>query len=369
MTKNIAPPPTKAFAQPRRSNIELLRLLCMFLIVLQHVIKSAIYPEIQTDGLWTTGSYIGAFSLGFVCIAVNCFILISGYFGIKFKLRHLVNLYTICAFYNLIAYGIHIGLDDAHIGKSLILNTLFPFSHSTWWFINCYVQLFFLSPLLNIAISHLSKQSHLFIIVLMAIINTYLGHFWHTPLYDDGMSTMHFIFMYIIGRYLGLHISTTIIEQNRAKWLLLFLGCSSLAGILKCINHLGFLDLPNALSNNSLLMIGSAIGLLLYANSFHFTNKFINNIAISTLAIYLGHEHEYINHHIYTFISKLQDEYLDFSINYQDVLGRIFLAILSSLFICLFLILFDKIRLLLMKPIWKIYNQIEPRINRFMPRE
>ena len=214
MTKNIAPPPTKAFAQPRQSNIELLRLLCMFLIVLQHVIKSAVYPEIQTDGLWTAGSYIGAFSLGFVCIAVNCFILISGYFGIKFKLRHLVNLYTICAFYNLIAYGIHIGLDDAHIGKSLILNTLFPFSHSTWWFINCYVQLFFLSPLLNIAISHLSKQSHLFIIVLMAIINTYLGHFWHTLLYDECNPYLYIHNCFYIQVYHRSLFGTTHIHYN-----------------------------------------------------------------------------------------------------------------------------------------------------------
>lgn len=50
MTKNITTHPTNAFAQPRQSNIELLRLVCMFFIVLQHVIKSAVYPEVRNEG-------------------------------------------------------------------------------------------------------------------------------------------------------------------------------------------------------------------------------------------------------------------------------------------------------------------------------
>lgn len=369
MTKDITTHPTKAFAQPRQSNIELLRLVCMFFIVLQHVIKSAVYPELQSSEPWTGGSYIGAIVLGMVCTAVNCFILISGFFGIKFKLRSLFNLYAICAFYNLLAYGVHIGLDGASIGKSLILNTIFPFSHSTYWFINCYVQLFCLAPLLNYAIDQTNRHQHLGIIALMTFINIYLGHFWQADLFDSqGMSTLHFIYLYLIGRFIGKHVSSSFIDTHRYKWLLLFVGCSVLAGLGKYTEHLGLFNDWIGLYNNSLFMIGGAIGLLLFAHSFHFQSKFVNVVAVSTLAIYLGHEHAYVQPHIYNYIISLQTKYLNTNLVLHDMVGRICLAIGCSLIICIFFLLFDRIRLLLMKPVWKIYDKIEPRIMRLISR-
>ena len=370
MTKNITTHPTKAFAQPRQSNIELLRLVCMFFIVLQHVIKVAVYPEIQGNGSWTCGSYIGAIVLGMVCTAVNCFILISGFFGIKFKLRSLFNLYAICAFYNLLAYGVHIGLDEAHIGKSLILNTIFPFSHSSYWFINCYVQLFCFAPLLNFAIDNTNRRQHLGIIALLTFTNIYLGHIWQSDLYDNqGMCTLHFLYLYVVGRYLGKYISSSFIDSQRYKWLMLFIGCAALAGLMKYTEETGIFIKWMGLYNNSLLMMGGAIGLLLFAQSFHFQSRFVNVVAVSTLAIYLGHEHVYVRPHLYNYIISLQTRYLNTDLVLHDTVGRICLAIGCSLIICIFFLLFDRIRLLLMKPIWKIYDKIEPRIMRLIPRE
>ena len=363
MTKQIAPPHTKIFAIQRESNIELLRLICMFLIVLQHIVKHAIFPEAQGDGAWTVGSYVGALSLGFVCVGVNCFVLISGFFGIKFKLRSLFNLYAICAFYNLIAYGVHIGLDDASIGKSLILNTLLPFSHSTWWFINCYVQLFFLAPFINYAIDNINCKQHLYILLALTFLNIYLGHSWQTELFDtSGMSTMHFIYLYVIGRYLGKYVSADMIDANRIKWLALLIGLAALGGIGQCIEHLGYIENWMGLNNNSPLMIGSAIGLLLYAKSFYFQSRYINSIAISTLAIYLGHEHEYVRFHLYNSISQLHKTYIDTTIVANDMIGRITFCVIFALIICVSILVFDKVRLLLMIPIWKLYDKVEPNI-------
>lgn len=369
MTKNIASSYATTIAQPRQSNIELLRLVCMFLIVLQHIIKSAVYPELINAEAWTGGSYIGAIALGMVCTAVNCFILISGFFGIKFKLRSLFNLYAICAFYNLLAYGVHVGLDGAQIGKSLILNTFLPFSHSSFWFINCYVQLFCLAPLLNYAIKNTNRHQHLGIIALLTFTNIYLGHFWQSDLYDlQGMSTLHFIYLYVIGRYIGKYISSSFIDANRYIWLMLFIGCSVCAGLGKYTEHLGFLKDWIGLYNNSFLMIGGAMGLLLFALTFHFQSKFVNAVAVSTLAIYLGHEHVYIRYHIYNYIISLQAKYLNPDFILHETIGRICLAIGCSLIICAFFLTFDRVRLLLMKPVWKIYDKIEPRIMRLITR-
>ena len=149
---------------------------------------------------------------------------------------------------------------------------------------------------------------------------------------------------------------------------MLFVSCSVLAGLGKYTEHLGLFKDWIGLYNNSLLMIGGAIGLLLFALSFHFQSKFVNVVAVSTLAIYLGHEHAYVRPHLYNYIISLQIKYLNTNLVLHDTLGRICLAIGCSLIICIFFLMFDKMRLLLMKPVWKIYDKIEPRIIRLISR-
>lgn len=72
----------------RDSNIESLRLVCMMLIVVHHRLVYGLYDvpfvlEGQGDCSSLSGSAIILNS--FCYIGVNVFILISGYYGIKFK--------------------------------------------------------------------------------------------------------------------------------------------------------------------------------------------------------------------------------------------------------------------------------------------
>ena len=115
-------------------------------------------------------------------------------------------------------------------------------------------------------------------------------------------------------------------------------------------------------------MISSAIGLLLFAHSFHFHSRFVNVVAVSTLAIYLGHEHGYIKGRIYNYISSLQSQFFSTDKLLDDLLGRIMLAIGCSLIICVVILALDRLRILLMKPVWTLYDKIEPRIIRLISR-
>ena len=339
----------------------------MLFVVIQHVVNYSIFPEIeQADGHWTIGSYVAQCSKGFLCVAVDCFVLISGYFGIKFKLRHIANLYFTCAFYNLFAYVIHILLDDAVIGKSLILNVVFPFSHSTLWFINCYVMLFFYAPLLNAAVAYLNKKQHLIVILSLVFTNVYLGNFWQAPLYDlNGLSILNFMLLYLIGRYVNLYISQDTINVHRWLWLIIYVGCALFAGIGSDFDHIYHWIFWRGFTYNSLQMIFGALALFLFAKSFRFHSRTINWIAVSTLAIYLGHEHAYVNHHLYRFIAELAEKFFvePYSLA-VDAVYRLLYVIVISVIIAAILVLFDKIRILLMKPIWKVYETLVPKIIR-----
>ncbi len=75
----------------RASNFELLRLVCMFYIVLHHFIVHGL----KSAGYW--GEAINIYSVisnSFIIVGVNCFVLISGYFGIQSSWKGFIHLYV-----------------------------------------------------------------------------------------------------------------------------------------------------------------------------------------------------------------------------------------------------------------------------------
>ena len=272
----------------RESNIELLRMVCMFMIALRHFV---IHPLDGNTLLATsmTGQLLDAFCY----IGVNCFVLISGWFQIKFSWKGLLKLYVICAFYGTLAYIFHLYNDGATVGRSLIFYALFPFSHSTWWFINAYLILYLSSPILNLAAKHLNGNQDLFILLLLAIINVYFGNIMQTTLFNDnGYNGSQMIFMYWIGICLRNHLKDEWIKRLRFLSLIGYIFTSVVFFLLIQARerygwewmHLGY---------NNILTVISACCFFLFFASFRFKSKLINFIGASTLAIYLVQEQSY----------------------------------------------------------------------------
>ena len=84
----------------RDSNIELLRLVCMLFILLHHFIVHG-SEFVTAPSVWLT------IMNSFLVIAVDCFVLISGYFGIKAKWKGFIHLYVLCAFYSVFISDIY----------------------------------------------------------------------------------------------------------------------------------------------------------------------------------------------------------------------------------------------------------------------
>ena len=62
----------------RESNMELLRVLCMLFIVCGHITLAH-----KSDLMGDSSYYINYFFRSFAVVAVNVYVLISGYYGIK----------------------------------------------------------------------------------------------------------------------------------------------------------------------------------------------------------------------------------------------------------------------------------------------
>lgn len=274
----------------RESNGELLRLICMQFILLHHFIILCLSEDIR----WlstpvSSESVMAVFVTGFVYVAVNCFILISGYYKIKFKWSGLLNLYLFIVFYNLLWMGAHLIVGDKAITMDYLLKSVLVFSHnSAPWFLRSYMILYCVSPILNAFIEYCSKKQFLLVLGILTVLNVYIGYGYGMDGYNpDGYNYQQFIYIYMIGAYLRKYYTQEKIDTHRWKSFALWCGMALMWGGLTIIN--AYFPIPAWHSwtyNNPVVIIG-AISFFCFAMSYHFESRWVNYLAISALAIYL----------------------------------------------------------------------------------
>lgn len=185
--------------------MELLRMVCMFFIVFHHFVQ-AMYTYISGYGLesrmTSTAPMLLTFLGTFALVGVNVFVLISGYYSIRPSWRNFWSFYLQVGFYAGLFYWFHMIIDGVTFNRWLILNTLFPISHNQGlWFVPTYFALYLLSPLLNMAIDKMSRKELLLAVLLLTIVNVWLGFFNQLGMNSTGYNLMQFVFLYVIGRY------------------------------------------------------------------------------------------------------------------------------------------------------------------------
>ena len=361
---------TNIINNKRDSNIELLRLICMFLIVLGHFICHGIINKSQQyqfqDG-WD--SYFPQLLYGFAICAVDTFVLISGYYGIRPKARSFFNLYLQCAFYAGILYLIHLYLSDSHINRWCIYNTLFPFSNNPgWWFIPQYVILYTLSPILNKIVDNTNKRQLASFLILMAIVVFYFGHYrqYTFSFAESGFNFINFIFLYFIGRYLSQYVSSSG-KRTRLIWGSGYIISALLIGLISWA-HLRIIHSWNPIflvqSYSHPLCVLEAVCLFMFATTFKLNSRLINWFGSSSLSIYLLHECVYYRDKLYQFIANIYDE----PHPYLYIYCILIVFAVATVVICPVI---DKVRIIVTNPInnklcqiWeKVKKETKERLN------
>lgn len=337
----------------RESHLELLRLTCMYYIVVHHILIHALHQVAGYDNVLDLSKHtiISTILDSFLFVAVNSFILISGFFSIKLKMNKLIRLYVLCAAYGALFYFLHLFLDHQTVGKTLITNSLFVISNTqNWWFIQSYFFLCLLSPLLNSSTDYMNKKEHLNAILALTLLNVYFGFFWRNPINSDGYNVMNFIFLYVIGQYVNKYFPIPKLAELRNRLILIYLLMSLVLGLL--ILFIVFVLKNNALANifwaynNPLVVISSIIFFCIFL-TFNFKSRIINWLATSTLSIYLIHENSYIRQYIYDFIRDICNSpvFLNF------IALRYILIIIAALILMISCILFDKLFHKIIRPV------------------
>ena len=272
--------------QERSSNIELLRILSMFLVLMIHYIPSRTLPTHDTLAHDTLGTLfdLELRSICFVC--VNCFILISGYFGIRWKLKSFSNLLFQILFWAIVCPVI-VSAATGTFNLSEFFKTVYLncFSH---WFIEAYIGLYVLAPLIN---SFIEKSTHrelgIFIIAFY-VFSTLFGYLGKAPDINEGMSVFSLMGLYLIGAYLR-RKQDGIFDLSKYVYLGVYLVTGFImVAIAALALKVGITASPYGYLNP--LIILESIALFLFFKKLNIGHiKWINYIAASSFAVYLIH--------------------------------------------------------------------------------
>ncbi len=302
--------------QIRHSNIELLRIIIMFMILLLHANFFTFgRPE---DHSFT--SLLRCFAEAFTITPVNIFVLITGFFGTSFSLKKVFGLiYQV--FFCVVPLSIIL------VSCGIVKFDYHYFVIHKYWFINAYVGLLILTPILNAAVEKLSKKDFLVFFSCFYVL-AFLGVQFGLNGIEmvGGYSIIWFVFLYMLGRYLRLY---TPLFSKCQLLLILFVSCLCQALVSFYLHRSDYVQ--------PFILIQSVSTLLLFAKFDISYNKTINTIAASVTMAYLVDLHP-------AFFPKIQEWLLSFYEKYSVPVFLLY-TVLLCVGVFMFAIIYDQLRI------------------------
>lgn len=333
--------------QKRQTNMEYLRILAMFMIVISHGDTILGYPVLD-ELHFTIDDFIMRLFKLFGRVGTNCFILLTGYFGVKsvFKLSSLLKLWFVTLFYSVyLLFILKITLNEP-LDFSDTITYFFPISFEKYWFVSCYFTLYLFSPFLIKGIKNLTQKQHCCLIIVFLIWWSVFPTLLVYPAYARGTGMnnnmfLWFIFLFIVGSYLSLYVSAK--QVNVFKCLMIIIVSVILFFIHIIIAHNTASELWLYMERNNLFTVVISLSLFcLFLKIKPVQNKFINSISVCMIGVYLIHSHPYMWNFIRKYMPVTTDDNL-FSL-------KAFLVMVLIFFICLII---ELIRRKISKPFSK----------------
>lgn len=285
----------------RTSNIELLRIVLMFMIVLHHYcVNSGLTDLMQWDHVTSNTVLVQLMAIGGK-IGVNGFFLISGYFMINkiASWRKVIKLVAEVLFYNIVVLVFLTSMGQSYTSFDLLkcfIPWIFTMDTS---FLGCYVLIYMLSPVWNKCLKSLTKKEFSYFLLVMIFYFSILS-----TLHINMQTWNYFIWglvVYSIGAYMRLFD----IKARQLPW-----GWLSMASLLFVWGGILFVDFwPVSLMGGErlfnkwtffftdanklpVLVMAVALFMLILRRPMPY-NKYINRVAASCLGVLMIHANSF----------------------------------------------------------------------------
>ncbi len=307
----------------RKSGVDLLKIIAMFLVVLSHVTgtmcsQSFGYPEEYVINITdsTTNmqnlvlswiSYSG--SLGNLCFftCTAWFLLDSKKFNINKPVRMLANMWVINVIV-LVAAELT-GIFDISIRA--VIKSLVPIMFDLNWYITCYVLFYFIHPVLNKFIHSLSQKQLLTYSAVMFCLY-FLSNCLKKELFYTSKLII-FIVMYFIIAYIKQYLPR-LSKSRIANIIGLIFGLGAPFALNVATSYLGFryeflsTRVLHWGGNGSPFLLIAALSLFNLLYNTNFKNRAVNYVSSLSMLVYLFHEQYiiqiYVRPYIYIYIRE-----------------------------------------------------------------
>ncbi|SEP96988.1 acyltransferase [Butyrivibrio sp. TB] len=291
----------------RDANFEILRVIAILMVLTLHYLS-------HTDLLLKTGEkatnlqLVGQFIESFCIVAVNVWVLISGYFLSKsdFKLTRILQLIAEVYFYTLLVTFAMQVVNTANVARTdRIFKTtqfLFPISSEHYSFATAYILLYVIAPILNKGVLYLTrkqlKASIIGLLIMFCLIKSIIPVNFPTDMM--GYNLDWYICLYLIAAYIRKY-NVRIVNSPKTS-VLLYVGASVLSFAVAVFFHElnyktgRFIYYSGVTFHyNFILCLIGALGLF---STFRYIKvkegyvaKFARLLAPFSFGIYLLHEH------------------------------------------------------------------------------
>lgn len=281
----------------RQLGLDILRIISMLLITVIHYIA---YSGVEQNSNITTYNKIILAALGgLATVAVNIFVLITGYFQCEKKLnfKRIFFLWVQVLLTGYIAFLLAMLFFKQPFSLTSLIKTLLPLMTMHYWFFTMYVILMLISPFINVFLNTITTRQHkllclcgFLLITVMFVSNPFINSQYYLA---DARGVVWLIYLYIVGA------AFKKMEYRISKK---FAIISSVL-ILSVIVILKYFDVENI--SNSLLLNGNSIlpfllSVLLFGffkdvsmkNSLGVTKKALTKLSSCAFLVYIVQEND-----------------------------------------------------------------------------
>ena len=293
----------------RQANFELLRIIAMLMVVSMHFLsRTGGLPIAEAGKLPGEHGVFAVFVESFCIVAVNVYVLISGYFLCEkpFSLARILRLLAQILFYTILIPVVLVLCGAVPASEVLdiyyIWNCVFPVQSGHYWFVTAYVIMVLFSPVLNAAVKTMSAKQlkmTLFFLFLFFSVGKSLSLFRFASDkfgYDFGW----FLFLYLTAAYLREYGSEAF--YGKKKCLLLYVCSCLMIAVLELVllvicGKTGafeyYASIPYHYNFVPVLIASLALFSLFRQIRLRESSltRFICNISPAAFGVYLIHEH------------------------------------------------------------------------------
>lgn len=346
----------------RDSNLELYRIIVMFMIVAHHYVVNSGLIDVMKDNPTSSNSIFFYLFGMWGKTGINCFVMITGYFMCKsnITIRKFLKLVLEVIFYNAIIYLFFVSFGKSVFSFKDTFLCFLPIKSISVGFTSCFIAFYLAIPFLNILVRNMTKRQHQLLICLCLFIYTFIGMI---PIFKLKMNYVSwFCVLYFIASYIRFYSNSNV--NKTQKWegysiLFIFL---SLASVLMLLYISSLKDyLYNVYffvsdTNKILALLTAVCTFMWFKNMKIKYSKWINTIASSMFGVLLIHANsDTMRHWLWKETLQNANHYTD---NHYILYAVI--SVLTVFFIC---IIIDQIRIHTIEKY--TFKQIDKILNKY----